>query len=113
VRAKIRWKENMNWILKTYNIRKLTKIFLKYNQQDAMLFLSIYFYKLLYMFQAVPPPIIRSTKLYIQRQVLSKTILLPAAILDEVELRSISSKIAAGSSIGLTKPDAVCTILCS
>jgi len=32
---------------------------------------SIYFYKLLYMFQAVPPPIIRSTKLYIQRQVLS------------------------------------------
>jgi hypothetical protein len=34
-------------------------------------FRSIYFYKLLYMFQAVPPPIIRSTKLYIQRQVLS------------------------------------------
>ena len=32
---------------------------------------SIYFYKLLYMFQAVPPPIIRSTKLYIQRQVSS------------------------------------------
>jgi hypothetical protein len=32
---------------------------------------SIYFYKLLYMFQAVPPPIIRSTKLYIQRQLLS------------------------------------------
>ena len=29
-------------------------------------------YKLLYMFQAVPSPIIRSTKLYIQRQVLSK-----------------------------------------
>jgi len=32
---------------------------------------SIYLYKLIYMFQAVPPPIIRSTKLYIQRQVLS------------------------------------------
>ena len=32
---------------------------------------SIYFYKLLYMFQAVPPPIIKITKLYIQRQVLS------------------------------------------
>jgi hypothetical protein len=31
----------------------------------------MYFYKLLYMFQAVPPPIIRSTKLYIQLQVLS------------------------------------------
>jgi len=32
---------------------------------------SIYFYKLLYKFQTVPPPIIRSRKLYIQRQVLS------------------------------------------
>ena len=32
--------------------------------------LFICFYKLLYMFQAVSPPIIRSTKLYIQRQVL-------------------------------------------
>jgi hypothetical protein len=31
----------------------------------------IYFYKLLYMFQAFPPPIIRSTKLCIQSQVLS------------------------------------------
>jgi len=41
-------------------------ISLKYNQQDARFSLSIYFYKLLYMFQAVPPPIIRSTKLYIQ-----------------------------------------------
>jgi hypothetical protein len=33
--------------------------------------LSVYFYKLLYMFQAVPSPIIRSTKLYIQCHVLS------------------------------------------
>ena len=46
-------------------------ISLKYNQQDATFSRSIYFYKLLYMFQAAPPPIIRSTKLYIQRQVLS------------------------------------------
>jgi len=44
---------------------------LKYNQQDATFSRSVYFYKLLYMFQAVPPPIIRSTKLYIQRQVFS------------------------------------------
>jgi len=43
----------------------------KVNQQDATFFRSIYFYKLLYMFQAVSSPIIRSTKLYIQRQVLS------------------------------------------
>jgi hypothetical protein len=44
---------------------------LKYNQQDATFPPSIYFYKLLYMFQGDSPPIIRSTKLYIQRQVLS------------------------------------------
>ena len=45
---------------------------LKYNQEDATSSPSIYFYKFLCMFQAVPPPIIRSTKLYIQRQVLTK-----------------------------------------
>ena len=33
-----------------------------------------------------------------------------AAIVDEMELRSISSTIAAVSSIGLTIPDAVCTV---
>ena len=49
----------------------LNVISVKYNQQDATFSRSIYFYKLLYMFQTVPPPIIRSTKLYIQRQVLS------------------------------------------
>ena len=44
---------------------------LKYNQQDATFSRSAYFSKLLYMFQAVPPPIIRRTKLYTQRPVLS------------------------------------------
>jgi hypothetical protein len=33
-----------------------------------------------------------------------------AAIVDDMELRSISSTIAAGSSIGLTIPDAVCAV---
>jgi hypothetical protein len=59
-------------------------ISLKYNQQDATISRSIYFYKLFYMFQAV----------------------------DEMELRCISSTVAASSSIGLKIPDAVCTILC-
>jgi len=49
----------------------IARISLKYNQQDAKFSRSIYFYKFLYRFQAVPPPIIRSAKLYIQRQVLS------------------------------------------
>jgi len=47
------------------------RLSVKYNQQDATFSRSIYFYKLLYIFQAVPPPIIRRTKLHIQRQVLS------------------------------------------
>jgi hypothetical protein len=50
----------------------IASISLKYNQQGATFSRSTYFYKLLYMLQAVPPPIIRSTKLYIQRQILSK-----------------------------------------
>jgi len=49
----------------------IASISLKYNQQDATFPRSIYFYKLLYIFQAVSPPIIRSTKLYIQCRVLS------------------------------------------
>ena len=48
----------------------IASISLKYNQQDKTFSRCIYFYKSLCMFQAVPPPIIRSTKLYIQRQVL-------------------------------------------
>jgi hypothetical protein len=55
----------------TFICQCIASISLKYNQQDAKFSRSIYFYKLLYMFQAIPPPIIRSTKLYIQRQVLS------------------------------------------
>ena len=74
---------------------------LKYNQQDATFSRSIYFYKLLYMFQAVPPPIIRSTELYIQRQVLSKQyccLLLPWMRWNYVPSHP---------------PDAVCTVLSS
>jgi hypothetical protein len=50
----------------------IASISLKYNQQDATFSRPIYFYKLLYTFQAIPPPITGTTKLYIQRQVLSK-----------------------------------------
>jgi hypothetical protein len=42
---------------------------LNYDQKDATSSPSIYFHKLLYMFQAGPPPIIRNIKLYTQRQV--------------------------------------------
>jgi len=54
---------------------------------------TIYFCKTLFMFQTVFPPIIRSSKLHIQRQVFDRPILLPAASL---------ARLAAGSSIGLT-----------
>jgi hypothetical protein len=59
---------------------------IKYNQQDATFSRSIYFYKLLYMFQAVPPPIIRSTKLHTASGIV-KPILLPTAIVDEINSR--------------------------
>ena len=141
----------------TYMCPCIASISLKYNQQDATFSRSIYLYKLLYMFQAVPPPIIRSIKLRTASGIF-KPILLPAAIVDGMELSSISSTIAAvlvwqyltlyiqfcapddgrrnclkhvrqfidempwryisstiagGSSIGLTIPDAVFTVLCS
>jgi hypothetical protein len=53
-----------------------------------------YFCKLLYMFRVDPPPIIRSTKLYLQHLVFVKPLLLPAAIAEQI-------------------PDAVDTVLCS
>jgi len=37
------------------------------------------------MFQAVPTPIVRSTKLYIQRRVFIRPVLLPAAVVEEME----------------------------
>jgi hypothetical protein len=52
-------------------LSKVTLFSFFFNQKDAKFSQSIYFYKLLYKFQAVSPPIIRSTKLYTQRQVLS------------------------------------------
>jgi len=39
----------------------IVNIFPSYDQQDAT-FLNILFLQMLYVFQAVPPPIIRSTK---------------------------------------------------
>jgi hypothetical protein len=68
------------------------------NTTNKMQLFSVYFvHKTLYMFWVVSPPIIRSTKLYIQRQAFVRPLLLPAAIADEM---NISSTIAASSSIG-------------
>jgi len=78
-----------------------------YNQQDAPVSQIIYSCKTLCMFRTVFPSIIRSSKLHIQQQAYVKQLLLPAASGDEME-RSISFTISAGSSIGLTIPDAVC-----
>jgi len=41
---------------------------------------TIYFYSMLYMFQSVPPPFIRSSYLYIQHWVFVIPLLLPAAV---------------------------------
>jgi len=42
---------------------------------------------MLYMFQAVPPPIIRSSKLYTQHLVFVKLLLLLIAIVSEFQLK--------------------------
>jgi hypothetical protein len=48
---------------------------------------TVYFiWKLLYMFLVVLPPIIRSTKLYLQHLVFVTPLLLSAAIVEELEL---------------------------
>ena len=61
---------------------KSSSIFSEYNTQDSMFLKFIYFCKILYMFQTVLPPIIRNTKLHIQRQAFVRPLLLPAANLD-------------------------------
>ena len=53
----------------------------KYDQQNATLH-SFYFCRLLYTFRVDPPPIIRSTTLYLQHLVFVKPLLLPAAIVE-------------------------------
>jgi hypothetical protein len=88
-------------------------ISLQYNQQDATFSQSINFYKLLQMFQAGFSAHHQEHKNVHRASGIVKPVLLPAAIVDEMELHSISSTIAAGSSIGLTIPDALCTFLCS
>jgi len=60
--------------------------FLIYFQQDATSHILFISGKLLYMFRVVSPPIIRSTQLYWQYLVLVIPLLLPAAIVEEVEL---------------------------
>ena len=52
----------------------------------------VYFCKLLYVLRVVPPPIIRSTKLYLQNLVLVKPLLLPAAIVEKFQLLHDSVK---------------------
>jgi len=55
-------------------------------QQDATLHRSFISGKLLYIFRVESTLIIRSTQLYLQYPVLVKPLLLPAAIVDELEL---------------------------
>ena len=44
---------------------------------------GFYFCKVLYMFRVDPPPIVRSTTLYLQHLVFVKPLLLPAAIVED------------------------------
>jgi hypothetical protein len=68
-----------------------------YSQQDATFLICLFLQKL-YMFQAVPPPILRSTQLYIQLQVLSTNT--AASCYRGRDGTAISSAVATCSSIG-------------
>jgi hypothetical protein len=68
-----------------------TQLHLQSTTSKMQLFSIYLVHKTLYMFQAVPPPIIRSIKLYIQRQVFVRPMLLPAAIVEEMELHGVPS----------------------
>ena len=57
-----------------------------YLQIDATLHSLFISGKLLYMFRVVSPPIIRSTQLYLQNLVLVEPLLLPVAVVEELEL---------------------------
>jgi len=74
---------------------------------------SVYFHKLLHMFQVGFSAHHHEHKNVHTASGIVKPIMLPAAIVDEMELHSISSTTAAGSSIGLTIPDALYIFLCS
>jgi len=53
---------------------------------NKMQLYTVYFiWKLLYMFRVVPPPNIRSANNYLQHQVFVTLLLLPAAIVEELE----------------------------
>jgi hypothetical protein len=62
-------------------------------------FLIYLFSQTLYMFQAVPPPIIRSTQLYIQVQVLS-TNTAASCYRGKDGISAISCTVAASGNIG-------------
>ena len=66
----------------------------KYNQQDAKLHSSFISVNCSTCFGWFPPPIIRNTKVYLQHLVFVKPLLLPAAIVEELELRSKLCKVA-------------------
>jgi hypothetical protein len=56
---------------------------------------------MLYMFQAVPPPIIRSSKLYTPHRVFVELFLFLTAIVNELELTHDSGKQKTNTIVGL------------
>ena len=70
------------------------KCIFKYSQRYATLYNLFIFSEMLYMFQAVPPPIIRSSKLYIQRRVLCQTFIATCHCRGRVGISNSSTTLA-------------------
>ena len=75
-------------------------IYFKFTPNKMQRFLIYLFLNMLYTFQAVPPPIIRSTQLYRQLQVLSTNTAASCYCGGDGTFSSISSTVAVSSSIG-------------
>ena len=81
----------------------------KYNQRRCNVTQFIYLCETLYMFQAVPPPIIKSSKtIYTASGTFSNNLPLPATVTEELERSSNSYTTVASSSKWFDKvPEAV------
>ena len=83
-----------------FHENRQTKVIIYFQMQPTRRNVTqfIYLCEKLYMFQAVPPPIIRISNCIYSIRYFVKTLLLPATVVEETELSSISSTTVAGSS---------------
>ena len=99
------WSDILFW----YSYICASQIYFQITTNKMQRFLSYLFLQTLYKFQAVPPPIIRRIKLYIQLLVLSNNI----AACCYRGCDGTHGMTAASSSVGSQYLNTACTVMCS